>query len=312
MEKQHRIAFIKALVAAAWADQQLDGGEIATLSHYLQALEITNDEYEQIKPLLDQALEPDEARHLLEQQLQILSSAEERRTLVAAVVDLLVADDELTPEEAAFLSQLRNLTQHVPTAQVFIARLKGLWGAAPPARPPAAGRQRPKVEQFRQRRMLEFFRWRIVRARARAGMPVDNGVADEDLLRVVIWAGLLSRVAHADEDFCPAEKQQLMDILSMAKHIPLPDLEIVVESFAEPSTNELDISLLVQAFNQITSDEEGRFLLDSLFLVAAADGKLKPAEIEVIQEIASGAGFSSRALQAALERCQQRMISGWN
>src|SRR5512143_2826481 len=98
-----RVSFVKALIAAAWADGELTTEEIRTLSYYLERFQITETEYSALRPLLEQAPSPSAAQTLLEEQLQELATAEERRTLVAAVEDLLLADDKLDPAGATFL-----------------------------------------------------------------------------------------------------------------------------------------------------------------------------------------------------------------
>ena len=123
--------FLKALISAAWADGELSDGEIKTLSYYLQRFSIEDDEYEALKPLLIAPIDSAKAQALLEQQLEILTSPEDQRTLLAAVEDLLVVDNQLDPAEAEFLVNLRQLTSHLPTAQVFISRIKALWSPRP-------------------------------------------------------------------------------------------------------------------------------------------------------------------------------------
>jgi uncharacterized tellurite resistance protein B-like protein len=306
-----RVSFLKALIAAAWADGELSTEEIKTLSYYLERFQITEAEYSELQPLLDQALDPSAAQTLLEEQLQELATAEERRTLVAAVEDLLLADDKLDPAGATFLQGLRELTSHVPTAQLFISRLRALWAVAP-ARREGPRRVDEPMARFGRHRLLEYFRGRVALARARSGIAVDSGVSDSDLYRVVVWAGLLSQVAQADREFCPAEERQLLDLLAVTGDVPRPDLEVVVRAYTDGSLLGVDLVTLVREFLQIASPEESGLLLDSLFLVAAADGTLHERELRLIRQIAEGVGFGERSYVAALNRCKRRMAAGWN
>jgi uncharacterized tellurite resistance protein B-like protein len=303
-----RIAFLKALIAAAWADGELSGDEITTLTHYLQRLEISDVEYEQLKPLLQTPVQGTEARTMLEAQLSLLAGPEDQRTLVAAVEDLFVGDDKLDPAESHFLQELRKLTNHVPTAQLFVSRLRALW-SQPVGRPE---RRSELVGQFLQKRLLEYFRGRIALVRARAGLPLDDGVSDRDLYRAVIWAGLLARVAEADHNFCPAEEQELLQLLSAAGDVPKPDLEVIVGAYRDGTLAEVDLAQLVREFVQVASEQDSSLLLDCLFLVAAADGTLRDVEVVVIRQIAQGAGFTEPDFVAAHERCKRRMEAGWN
>lgn len=308
MEDCRRLAFLKALIAAAWADGELGNQEIRTLSYYLQRFQITDAEYEELQPLLESPIRPEFARAVLEEQLKELDSPEDRRTLMAAVEDLLVVDDRLDPREGEFLQTLRELTRHVPTAQLFISRLKALWSSTAPR---SATLSRT-VDRFLQKRLLEYFRGRIAVARARAGLSVRDAVSDPDLYRVVIWAGLLSHVAAADRSLCPAEQDQLLDLLSVTGDIPRPDLEVIASAFSDGSLDGVDLPVLVRELTQTGTAEDAAMLLDGLFLVAAADGKLHDRELRVIHQIAESAGFSENAFHAAHERCKRRMAAGWN
>lgn len=304
-----RLAFLKALIAAAWADGELGNQEIRTLSYYLQRFQITDAEYQELQPVLESPVRTDAARALLEQQLAMLNTPEDRRTLMAAVEDLLVVDDQLNPEEGAFLQSLRELTKHVPTAQLFVSRLKALWSSTPGKR---GAQPSASIDRFLQKRLLEYFRSRIAVARARAGLSVSDSVSDPDLYRVVIWAGLLSHVAIADRSLCPAEQDQLLDLLSAGGEVPRPDLEVIASAFSDGSLEGVDLPVLVRELTQTATAEDAAVLLDGLFLVAAADGAVHDRELKVIREIAQSAGFSERAFHAAHERCRRRMDAGWN
>jgi uncharacterized tellurite resistance protein B-like protein len=306
-----RIAFLKALIAAAWADGKLSSGEISTLSHYLQQLKISETEYEELRPMLETALTPEQAVTVLGEQLKLLRSPEAQRVLVAAVENLLTTENQLAPEETDFLKKLRQLTSNEPTPALFVSQLSEIWASAPDQRTPLQ-QQNELVSKFFRRRLLEYFRARLLLARSQAGVATDSGISDRDLYRTIIWAGLLSRVAHADRSFCPAEREQLLQILAAPGGPPRPDVEVVVATFAEESMVDVDLSALVQEFGDLASPEEHELLLECLFMVAAADGKLMESELQTIQQIASDAGFSEAAFLSAFKRCKSRMIDGWN
>ena len=177
---------------------------------------------------------------------------------------------------------------------------------------PVAGESVKPSEQFYRRRLLEYFRHTLALARARAGLSIDSGVADKDLYRVVIWAALLSAVAHADEDFCPAEEDQLLQLLQVDKTVPTPDVHLVVRSYREAALDQFDLAWLVREFMKVAAPEEAGRLLDCLFLVAAADGELHEQELAVIREIVARLGFPERAFRSARSRCEVRMKRGWN
>ena len=323
MEKdQRRVAFLKTLLAAAWADGELSAREIKTLAEYMRRLQITSDEYEELRPFMEQRVSLGDARSILEAQLQAFATPEERGTLLAAVEDLLVVDDHLNPAAGKFLKELRELFSHVPTAPLFVSRLRALWSVPPEKRGQARAHAHhgPRhhshalVDQFFRQRLLEYLRNQMALARARAGQTPDQPITDHDLYRVAIWAGLLAKVAQADKNLADTEEDQLLELLRQGggKDLPEPDLRVIVKAYVDDGLSQIDLPILVREFTQIASPDEGLRLLESLFLVAAADGQLRQSELTVIQEIASAAGFPEALVQQAFERCRGRMKSGWN
>jgi uncharacterized tellurite resistance protein B-like protein len=307
-QDSRRLAFLKILVAAAWADGELSVQEIRTIAQYLQRLRVEDDEAAEVQALLRRRLSVEEASALLQEQLLLLGTAEEQRTLVAAVEDLLLADTGLEPQEAAFLREIRELTREVSTPQLFVSRLRALWAHAPSGE----AARRAEVSQFLKARVLDHFRGRIALARARAGLSIDDGIGDADLYRAVIWAGLLSEIARVDAGLCPAEKEQLLSLLSVVGAVPGPDLEVIVSAFSDGSLAGMDLRILVREFLTMVGPDDAAEILDGLFLVAAADGRLQDREVSLIRAISQGAGFPDQSFVDAWERCRRRLDEGWN
>jgi len=308
------MAFVKALLAAAWADGDLTSREIKTITEYLRRFEISAAEYQELKPLLEAPLEADVAQSMLEEQLAILATAEEQNTLLAAIKDLLVVEEELHPDATQFLDGLRGMIDQPSTPQLFVSRLRALWALSPPPSPAkkASGTTLSVVANFFQKRLLEYYRRQIAVKRAKAGLDVSQQIPARDLYRTVIWAALLSRVADADSDFCPAEQSELVNLLKVASDLPEGDLEVVAETYGESGLSNLDLSILVREFSEFASQDDFTRLLEGLFAVAAADGKLLDSEVAVIRQITLRAGFSEHALVDAYQRCRKRMSDGVN
>ena len=290
----------------------MNTGEIETLTEYLRRFEISAAEYEQLRPLIETPLTPAEATELLEEQLGHLTTNEERGALLAAVKDLfLVTDDELTTEESEFLGTLKSLTSNASTSQLFVSRLRALWSVSPRRKAKSEGKNEA-ADRFLRKRLLEYFRREIIVARAQRGKGIDDVVSDEELYRVVIWAGLLSSVAHADKNFCPNEEEELLRQLAVGGDFPEPDLVVVVKTYREGGLESIDLPLLVREFAQLASMEDAGRLLDCLFLVAAADGTLADVEVKLIKQIAMRLGFSDSTINGALSRGKRRIETGWN
>jgi uncharacterized tellurite resistance protein B-like protein len=316
-----RVAFIKTLVAAAWADERITPSEIRMITEYLRRFGIGKPGYEAVRALLARPLAPAEAEALVREQLAILDTREERGALVAAVGDLLLADHQLEPAEGAFLAHLRELTRHPTTPQLFVAQLQGLWQRLPqPAAEAATGDDAAAAdpataraaEGFFRQRLLEHFRRVLAVARARSGQPLEDGIADDDLYRVVIRGALLSTVALADATLVPEEEAELLRLLAADEALPEGDVRVVVEVYKAAAHEQLDLTWVVREFMRRATPEDASRLLDGLFLVGAADGDLREPELQTIREIAARMGIPAAAYHSALARCKARLERGWN
>jgi uncharacterized tellurite resistance protein B-like protein len=111
----------------------------------------------------------------------------------------------------------------------------------------------------------------------------------EDARRVAAFAYLLSRVAHADHDVTPPEREAMERLLIDRAHLP-PDRAALVIGLA---TNQLvhmrgtQDYVVSREVASRTSVEEKRALIDGLFAVCAADGLITTVEDNDVCRVAS-------------------------
>ena len=103
-----------------------------------------------------------------------------------------------------------------------------------------------------------------------------------------------------------------MQILGATTDLPRPDVEIVAGACLDGSLADVDLRVLVREFLNVATPDQSGLLLDSLFLVAAADGQLQDRELKLIREVARDAGFGEQAFRSSLQRAKQRLAAGWN
>jgi uncharacterized membrane protein YebE (DUF533 family) len=97
--QEHQEAMIKSLVAVAWADGRLDGGESEVIDALLSAFDIEGAEAEGIR---EYAKTP----RTLDDVLLTDLSTSDRRALLQHAVILTFIDGQQSDEEKAFLSDL--------------------------------------------------------------------------------------------------------------------------------------------------------------------------------------------------------------
>jgi hypothetical protein len=122
---------VKSLVAVAWADGQVRGGELGVIEGLLCGFDATVEEEHEI---LEFARTP---RSLVDVPVHDLSS-EERELLLTNAALLTLADRTRSPDEIAVLEELSTLLEFDPrdARDLVAAACKGLDASTlPPARP---------------------------------------------------------------------------------------------------------------------------------------------------------------------------------
>jgi uncharacterized tellurite resistance protein B-like protein len=106
---------------------------------------------------------------------------------------------------------------------------------------------------------------------------------------VAAFSYLLSRVAHADLSIGEDETRAMERIVQERGGLPEEQAVIVVHMAKTQSLlfGGTENFLVTREFNKIASSEQKRTLLDCLFAVASAEGRISSAEETTIRKIAS-------------------------
>jgi uncharacterized tellurite resistance protein B-like protein len=115
------------------------------------------------------------------------------------------------------------------------------------------------------------------------------------------FAYVLSRVARADLHVSEAETRRIVEILQRDGHLPEAQALLITE--IAKTQNRLfggtEDFLVTREFRTILTDEQRRDLLDCLFAVSAADGRVSGDEEQQIGQIARELGFGHAEYVAA-------------
>lgn len=123
------------------------------------------------------------------------------------------------------------------------------------------------------------------------------------------FAGLLMRVAHADETVSDAEAAALRDLVASHAGLDAAETEAVtalVASHLEGLAG-IEYSRLTRAVNAHASPEEKLHLLDCLYAVASADALATVVEEETIRTIARALMLSHAQLIEVRRRYADRL-----
>ncbi len=280
MSLKHEIAFLRVLIAAAWADGEMTYEELNSLKAYFRELDLDSDALAELEPYLADPIGEEEARTIIDDFLTLARSAE-RETLLAAVRDLLLSDNTLADGEKQFLKLLDHAKEETSTARVFVGQLKRFWGSRA-----ATGddkfRRSDLLDEFVRNRVLYQVKRRLMLATG--GAPLDEET-ERDLRYVCTVGALLGQVAAADQNFDADERATIAELLDSISSLQHSDVDVIVDIVESEVLSDVGYQPFVREYNEMASGEDKRRLLTLLFQVAAADGAISHEEHEEIRKI---------------------------
>jgi uncharacterized tellurite resistance protein B-like protein len=126
---------------------------------------------------------------------------------------------------------------------------------------------------------------------------------------VAAFAGLLVRVANADDDISDAERRVLRELVAAHAGLTADEsaavADIVVHQTAELAG--IDYALLSRTFNEIGSVADKENLIDCLYAIATADDTVSVIEDDEIHRVARALLVSHTQLIAIRTRYREKL-----
>lgn len=282
----------KLLIAAAWADGQLQNEEINCLKDLIFSLgDLSADQWVRLEIYMDSPVTSKERQALLEKVLAGIKSDADKEFVIETVKRLFEADGVFDEKEASVLEELTEAVSEVSTDIVskLAKTLKSAMGRRSEAYKSAAQREE-RIEDFIKNTIY-------YQLASEGGLQV--GLTDEKIRQLCLAAGLLARVANVDEDISEAERQAIKSVLSRSWGLSDQEADIVTGISCHRTLKGLDYFRLARGFFECTSIEQRRSFLVCLFKVANASDKVSNEEIEQIRRIADSLKLSHRDFIAA-------------
>ncbi len=277
------LAYLKVLAALAWADGELGNQELNYLKNLALKFRLPDWAWAELEPCLYDAITREEAQKLLKNFLGLISGSKDKQRLLDTLQEMAKADEQISPGEQEFL---KNSTQLIEAGAGFGALTspfkklfsKGILSGQKPS---------PAASDFSKNKILYILRRRIEQGKM---SPVEP----KRLKYLALFGGLLGRVAYADSDFSPAELNHLKQKLNHLGIFSPHEASLVATVIQEATLKGVDNAPLAANFSQVSSQRQRQELLECLFSLAAADGKVSNEEIEEIRAIATALGFSHK------------------
>lgn len=107
---QHQL-LLKIVAGSAWVDGHLEVEEVKYLEHLLERYDLANDS--ELRPLLEGPIPLQQTEAWMVDYLRD-ATEDERMQLLGAIGNLLIADDQVSPEEHELLDDYHTLMSSIP------------------------------------------------------------------------------------------------------------------------------------------------------------------------------------------------------
>ena len=136
--------------------------------------------------------------------------------------------------------------------------------------------------------------------------------ADAETVQVVTaLTGLLGAVAYADRDFSAAEEQRLLVELGRIQGMSAPGARAIAAALREHvlAISSVGIPLFCRTLRELGDRELRVEVLDALLGLAAADGSIEHAEVNVLRQVTGSLGLSQDDYNDAQTRYRDQLAA---
>lgn len=285
----------KVIIAAAWADGEIQHEELNSLKDLLFALpQLTGLQWAELEMYIETPVNDAERAYLLAQLQQTISSAQDQALALQALQNMLQADGTVTTEEQQMAAEIRVAIESADTST--FGRLANL------IRGPVARRSQAAANIYnRERYFNDFVKNKIYyNMRRRLDLSqADLDITDLTLRKLGLAGGLLARIAHITDGVVATELEAIIEALQSGWEITHKEAVIVAEVAISAESQNLDYFRVTREFVTLCELEDRKGFVDALFKVAVADGQVSANEMNEIREITRSLKLSSQTFIAA-------------
>lgn len=292
MGSSMQVEFLKVLACVAWADEEVTNAELNFIKQFVRQFHLTGEEWAQVEMYLDEKIAVEEMRRVTQRFLSRVRRPRERQMLVDAVEQLLKSDEKLTDSEREWMSDLRRVVSGDKGRAFFLDGLKSLLRIG------GKSRASPHVssKDGRDAEFHDFIHNRVLfKLRRRLGPDqLEKEGSPEKLRKLTLSAALLGRVGYVDNEFLPQEEAFMKKVLCETWGASPPMAGAVSKVAMETVSQRVDLSRLIQEVKATMTMAERKQLLEGMFAMSKAEGKMSNEEIEEIRKVAYGLDFTHR------------------
>jgi uncharacterized tellurite resistance protein B-like protein len=282
-DKRFAMDLAKLAICAAWADGEIQPEEVNTLKQLMLRLpDVTTDDWLDLQLYLDHPVTEEESAVLLENVLAGIGSKNDRELVMSTLTALVEADGIVTPEEAELVEAVR---EAIEARTTVVGTMTGLFARAVRALTGGSGKS------VREDRIADYLHNPVY---FRLSHRVDSfDVAEEVLRRACLAAGMMAKVACADNIVAPVEETAITEVLATDWGLEREDAATLCKVGLQRGLEGLDAFRLGEALRSTAPNEQRSRLLTTLFRIAASDGLGEP-EIAELRKITKCLGLTHR------------------
>jgi uncharacterized tellurite resistance protein B-like protein len=275
--ESERLGILRVLVSVAWADGVVSPAELGYIQDLCGRFGLVPGEREEILALTRTPLGWEDFQNQLRALDDLRRDPASREELMRRIEGLVALDQVRTPEEARHLAFLRAWASSETSDPSSTLPWRGLWRAA-----------RTRIGTLGER-LAPGSLAAVLDQMARAKLPALTGPDSPPQRRhlAMLFGALIYRVIKADREVRPEELGFLRRLLEEEQGFSAGESEQMLALIEKEMAAEADRQHLCAEFNRITEMEERLRLLQTLFAVGLADGRLSPEEEEEIRLIAN-------------------------
>ena len=276
------LTLAKVIIAAAWADGEVQHEEVNSLKDLLFRLpEITGREWAMLEMYIESPVGVTERTRLVAQLQDALRTRADKELAVSALNDLVQADGTVTAEEKVIAKEIKAA---IESADVGLFKQVGQLFRNPVNRRiqamAGALNREDQFEDFIKNKVYYSVARRLSLGEAELDIP------ESDLRKLCLAGGLMAHVAHVDREVTEDEINNMVEVLQRDWDMTRETASFVAEVAVSEISTQLDYYRLTREFFSITTKDERVRFLDILFDIADADGYVSHEEIEETRVIA--------------------------
>lgn len=276
MSRSRRMTFLKVLTTIAWADGELSQSEINIFKTFYRKFDLEKHEMDELKPYLLSPISKKEKDELYRQMIAELSSPQEKQEIMSALETMVDAHKRMKNDERELVNQFSEWLEKSSHTKRSIGRIRNLLQRTifKHARDP-----NPDMEKYFKRRVLKKIELKSAHSKIPTNLP------EEKLYFICLVGTLMAAVAHVDEHFDPAEKKALKRCLTDQFSLKGKELTLLFDVVEEQARQGFDFHEVATELNRIASYNDRIHLMECLFEVSIADGKMSHEEAEEVRRI---------------------------